>query len=300
MKKKKTTGKITLFVSAVIAVGMFAATIFTSGVLADEILNNPFDIKAYNGETELKLSNEPFIYDEQIYLPLRETLAGFGISDITWNDGTILINMLPTEPGITRSEQCEISLGDAGIRYTDTGYMTGNMYAAPIIKNDATYVTQYFFEDLIRMGQIPDYRLEIVRGLSPESYYDYGEEVFIGTLEEQDLYKPVDENGNIRYVKRIIVDENRNTIAVVTVENQTPDKLRAALELGRSGGMICSSGYSHMFNIRLMTRNVNGKAVENTSNIMVYSSIDGDTPIAYIPPAYQINIPPANLPPDLE
>lgn len=294
MKSKKASITALAIVLGIMFVG--TATAFTAPEGRTSMQNNNFDIKVYNGDTELNLSNKPFIYDEQIYLPLREILNSFGISDITWREGSILINMHPAKSGIMTSEQCEINLGSISIRYTDID-MTGNMYTPPVLKDNTTYVTEYFFEDLIRVGQIPDYRLKVIRDLSPESYYDYGEEVFIGTLAEQDLYKPVDESGNTKYVKRIIVDENRNTIAVVTVENQMPDKLRQVLERGQSG-VVYSAGYSHMFTTRIVTLNANGETIDKMSNIIVFPSLDDDTPIAYIPPAYQISRPHATIPPD--
>ncbi len=53
---------------------------------------------------------------------------------------------------------------------------------------------------------------------SPEEFYAEGEEVFIGTPKEQDEF---DLDNPDKIVERIIVDENRKVLAVVTVANQT-------------------------------------------------------------------------------
>ena len=168
------------------------------------------------------------------------------------------------------------------------------MYVPPITVNDILYVPGYFFDDLIRMGQIPDYRFEVKKDLSPESYYASGEEVFIGTRAEQDAYKPTDENGDARYMKRIIVDKNGNAHAVVT------EKLRAA-EAADRGINISVGGYSDLFASARVNPDPDdpfGKMC--MSGYIIYESMESNTPIAYIPPEYQINVPTGLMQPDVD
>lgn len=276
-------------VSVAIAVTMLCATI----VMAAMESRGEIVYEVYNGDTKIDLQNQPFIYDDNYYLPLRETLNAFGITDIEYNNGMITIKM----PDTRRSDRiwantCELSLTSDTVIYTDGTAGKNNMNKPPVLKNGTTYVTEYFFSDLIRAGQIPGYRLNVIRDLSPESYYSIGEEVFIGTWEEQENFKP-DGNG---LVKRIIVDENRNTVAVIPVENQEPDKLWS-VHIRKGGNIRCASNYTGMLSIgSYVAWNADGKAVYQNTDIMIYQAqSDSDIPMAFIPTVWQINIPKPDL-----
>ncbi len=285
MKKQK---KAISFLSVILSVFLLTSTAFASGVLQDTI-HEDSPIKVFHGDTELSYQNKPFLSDEWVYLPLRETLNGFGINDIEWDNGTIRISLPDSSSEQLWAAYCEIQTDSSEIHYTGN-IAKGNMKGIPILLNGVTYVPCYFFSDLVRCGQIPDYRLEWEQSLSPESYYTPEEEVFIGTPEEQEQFHPVDEYGNKRYVKRIIVDEKNNTIAVVTAENQMPEKLR---EIPNAGLVSCNGYTSLLQSPRLFTINANGKYVEVPCAFMIYQNQE---PIAYIPMTYQINLPAAQLP----
>ena len=97
IKKRKRIGKATQFISMILAVVIFVSTVFTSGVLANEILNlddNPLRIEVTNLDEVIEFQNEPLIINDEVYLPLRETLEKIGVMDnensaIKWYDGKI-------------------------------------------------------------------------------------------------------------------------------------------------------------------------------------------------------------------
>ncbi|MDO5396606.1 MAG: stalk domain-containing protein [bacterium] len=268
--------------SAVVAVTMLCATIVMASIESE----NEIVYEVYNGNTKINLQNSPFIYNDNYYLPLRETLNAFGINDIEYDNGTIKITM----PDAQRrrwawANYCEISLTSDEVIYKNGNAGTSSMDKPPVLKNGTVYVTEHFFSDLIRAGQIPGFRFKVIRDLSPESYYNIGEEVFIGTLEEQERFEPDGDN----FVKRIIVDENRNTVAVIPVENQMPDKVHS---VERNGNCFSADNYTGLFQGCFYNMSSAGKAVYKNSGIVVYQS---NNPAAFIPAVWQINIPQPDL-----
>lgn len=79
----------------------------------------------------------------------------------------------------------------------------------------------------------------------PESYYEEGEEVFIGTAKEQDDYNPCDEEGNPILVKRIIIDEQGKVTAVVPVENQLPENIVPDM----TSTFMAVNGYENVYKV---------------------------------------------------
>ena len=65
----------------------------TAALAADKIQNSEIKYEIYNGDKLISLINTPIIYDDNYYLPLRETLNAFGINDIQWDNGKIKISM---------------------------------------------------------------------------------------------------------------------------------------------------------------------------------------------------------------
>ena len=277
IKNKKTTSKLVSVFSVMLALAMFSTTVFASGLANTLSQNQDSNIKyeVYNGDKLISFNNEPFIYNDSYYLPLRETLNAFDITDIKWNNGKINISMPDSPKEYVNSNSCEIAIGSDQVIYDNATY---TINCVPILKDNITYASLFFFEDLIRVGQIPDFRFNAVRDLSPEAYYEEGEQVFIGTLEEQDNFNPDTP------VKRIIVDENRNTLAVIPVENQQPEKL-AQIKLD---DVVNIDGYSNTFNAYIMNITANGDYIYAHSDILIYKD---DKRIAYIPVSWQINIP---------
>lgn len=269
--------------AAVLAMTALFATVAMAAI--DGNPNDGIKYEIHNGDKLISLSNKPLIYGDSYYLPLRETLNAFNITDIKWDNGTINISM----PDANRTNRiyvnnCEITVGNSEITYKNGNIQKGDMQQPPILKSGVVYVTEHFFSDLIRVGQIPQYKFNAIRDLSPESYYTSGEEVFIGTLEEQEQFEP---SGNGHLVKRIIVDENRNTVAVIPVENQKPEKIT----LIDHNDKVSANNYTGMFKTSLFNMAADGRYVYKNSDILVWLSVDSDTIIAYIPTIWQINIP---------
>ena len=257
---------------------------FSTAVLAaDKIQNSEIKYEIHNGDKLISLTNTPIIYGDNYYLPLRETLNAFGINDIQWDNGKIKISMPHSQKKDLYADKCEIEIGSDCITYTDGSALNRTMSAVPILKNEITYVSEFFFEDLIRVGQIPNYRFDVIRNLSPEAYYEPGEEIFIGTLDEQDSY------SSNTPVKRIITDENGNTIAVVTVENQNPEKLNS---LKMDGDNFNIDNYGGLFDAHSISITANGSYVYKNSGFIIYKANER---IAYIPVIWQINMPKDNL-----
>ena len=121
IKKRKNIGTVTQVLSTILAVVIFATTVFTSGVLATEILKknnseNTVDIEVRHNGFLVELSNKPFYENNVLYLPLRELLEKTGLVDntdsyIKWDNGKIIL--------------C-ITEGDNIPDYDDAGNQTGN------------------------------------------------------------------------------------------------------------------------------------------------------------------------------
>lgn len=79
----------------------------------------------------------------------------------------------------------------------------------------------------------------------PESYYEEGEAVFIGTAKEQDGYNPCDEHGNPILVKRIIIDAQGEVTAVVPVENQLSENIIPDM----TSTFIAVNGYENVYKV---------------------------------------------------
>ena len=223
IKNKKTTSRFMSVLSAVIAVIMLSTTVFASGIIQNNFTGNNIKYEVYNGDNIITLKSEPFIYDSEYFLPLRDILNGFGITDITYNNGEITVKF-PKEKAIGETNVMTLKLGEKLIHYGEpkpAGYGVVQR-CAPVLHNDVTFVTVDYFEDIMRIVDLRGFRLNVIRPTEPESYYEKGEKVFVGTAEEQDNY-----TGET--VKRIIIDEKGETIAVIPVENQIPENIEQKL-----------------------------------------------------------------------
>ena len=288
-KIRSKSGRISKIMAAVmscaVAVTMLGATIVMAAVTATyENQNEQIKYEIYNGSNMISLTNTPIIYGDSYYLPLRETLNAFGINDIQWDGGKITISMPHSQKEGFYADKCEIAIGSDYITYSDGPASNRTMSTVPILQNGITYVSEFFFEDLIRAGQIPNFRFNVIRDLAPEAYYKPGEEVFIGTLAQQERFSPDTP------VKRIITDKNGNTVAVITVENQQPQKLNS---LQTDGDIIAAGNYGELFNICGTIITADGKYIYKNNGIIIYNS--NNDRIAFIPVIWQINIPKADF-----
>lgn len=288
-KIRRKSGRISKIMAAVmscaIAVAMLGATIVMAAVTATyENQNEQIKYEIYNGSNMISLTNTPIIYGDSYYLPLRETLNAFGINDIQWDGGKITISMPHSQKEGFYADKCEIAIGSDYITYSDGPASNRTMSAVPILQDSITYVSEFFFEDLMRVGQIPNFRFNVIRDLAPEAYYKPGEEVFIGTLAQQERFSPDTP------VKRIITDENGSTVAVITVENQQTQKLNS---IQTDGDIVNAGSYGELFNICGAIITADGKHIYKNNGIIIYNS--NNDRIAFIPVIWQINIPKADF-----
>ena len=288
-KIRRKSGRISKIMAAVmscaVAVTMLGGAVVMAAVTANyENQNKQIKYEVYNGNKLISLTNTPIIYGDSYYLPLRETLNAFGINDIQWDGGKITISMPHSQKEGFYADKCEIAIGSDYITYSDGPASNRTMSAVPILQDGITYVSEFFFEDLMRVGQIPNFRFNVIRDLAPEAYYKPGEEVFIGTLAQQERFSPDTP------VKRIITDENGNTVAVVTVENQQPQKLNS---LQVDGDIVNAGSYGELFNICGVIITADGKHIYKNNGIIIYNN--NNDRIAFIPVTWQINIPKADF-----
>ena len=288
-KIRRKSGRISKIMAAVmsgaVAVTMLGATIVMAAVTATyENQNEQIKYEIYNGSNMISLTNTPIIYGDSYYLPLRETLNAFGINDIQWDGGKITISMPHSQKEGFYADKCEIAIGSDYITYSDGPASNRTMSAVPILQDSITYVSEFFFEDLMRVGQIPNFRFNVIRDLAPEAYYKPGEEVFIGTLAQQERFSPDTP------VKRIITDENGSTVAVITVENQQTQKLNS---IQTDGDIVNAGSYGELFNICGAIITADGKHIYKNNGIIIYNN--NNDRIAFIPVIWQINIPKADF-----
>lgn len=168
-------------------------------------------------------------------------MNGFGITDIAYDNGKITVK-IPDEKAKLETNTITIKIGSALIRYGESSlneYIVV-MRCAPILHNNTTFVTVDYFEDLMKSFDIKGFRLNVIRSTEPENYYTKDEKVFIGTAKEQDDY-----NGEP--VKRIIVDENGETIAVIPIEHQIKENVEQKFNQVEKGA-ICEGFHQALYN----------------------------------------------------
>lgn len=292
IRNKRKTSKLVSALSAVIAVVMLGTTVFASGVLNGSIGGNEnIKYEVYNGDKKISLNSQPFIYDGQYYLPLRDMLNGFGITDITYNNGIVDVSF-PYHPNERYATRGRFVIG-RNMVYLENGYQALSVglviLGTPILQNGITYIPFSSIEQLIRYGQLTDITLNVIRPTEPEKYYEKGEEVFIGTALEQDNYTP--ENGKI--VKRIIVDENGETLAVIPVENQIKENAKAVITRLETGATWGDSGYyDYFYEGASGYKDINNRLNFDTTLYMIGLREDAtENPTAYIMPANVIKYP---------
>jgi len=263
----------------------------TAIVVMAAVYNEDAAIKyeVYNGNTEISLKNVPFIADGEYYLPLQEVLNGFGITDITDNNGKIVINF--PEAGANASARAELETGAAQMWYTcpEGGTLilrSAPLRSAPLTQNGITYVSVEVFEKLMGndIQQIPNFRLNVIRPTEPEYYHAKDEPVFIGTAAEQDSYTL--EHGE-KIVKRIIIDEQGQVIAVVPVENQLVANIEE--KCNRAASWSNYAGYDDLFYSGVFyNHNSQGEAFIMSGLSVVENA---NKQYAYVSPADIISIP---------
>ena len=288
----KKQNKLRTCFSLFLATCLCCTALFSSGLLSYAATQAPTDaFTVYNGDIAIPLANKPFIMDGEIFLPLRETLSALNPAcEILWDNGTIQLNFpaetLTDKSSFGYSYQFTTQIGSDSL-YGIQSDRAITLRNAPMIDKGLTYVSVDFFEDLMGFGQIPDFNGSLAFSPNPKDYYTDGEEVFIGTGIQQDTYNPLDENGNRRLIKRIVVDETGSVIAVVPIEYQQWDKWESKAKKVSYG----AGPYEFLFNPISTGWNVKGETYQLTDAQLVKNDANGDIVIAYIPPANKLYTP---------
>ena len=254
--------------------------------------------QVYDGEKFVNFKNEPFVY-----LPLRETLNICGITDIAYDNGQIEVSLpagmkqhIGTATGESSYAPTELGLEiGKDIAYLAPNYGNVVIQGVPILYNDLTYVPIYLFERLIQSGHIPDFQFNVIRTDDPKAYYSDGEEVYIGTVYEQDAYNPVNADGTAKIVKRIIVDENGKALIVIPVEKQIKENIEARFDAGDVNIWSSMRGYKDLAESLHMVYNLRGEGIETSVFDQIYDYTDqyytADSVKAYVTSADIIRVP---------
>ena len=179
IKNKKTTSRFMSVISAVIAAIMLSTTVFASGVLSD-LTTDDYTIEITNNGGKIELTNKPFIENDEVYLPLRETLEKVGVmehpdSKIEWNNGKIdldiayFVDAYATHKSpndgqgidiITIISNYAIEIGKPAIQlYTHPNLVGQNiskeqsMDNAPVLKGSNTYIPYSYIRTILEVTQ---------------------------------------------------------------------------------------------------------------------------------------------------
>ncbi|MEG2001374.1 MAG: stalk domain-containing protein, partial [Evtepia sp.] len=292
IQNAKKPSRLASFLSVMVAIALLSTSVFASGVAANAAgigTGEKNAIEVYNDTTKLRFTHQPFFENGEVYLPLRETLAGFGITDVRWKEGSIYVGMSPSthyEASLPQTSDCALTIGSKVLNFPSISKGV-KLKFLPLVKNGTTYVSMDFFEALIAHGQVPRFRVSLVQSRNPEDYYAEGEEVYIGIGEKQDNYKPVDESGRPKLVKRIVTNEAGEVLFVATAENQRPEVIASKPQVDTGSG----NGFTRSGASRIIFTNAYGEDVDGFCGIFIYQRT-GDhffVNVAYIPPEYQID-----------
>ena len=182
IKRRKNIGKATQILSTILAVIILTTTVFTSGVLATEILKknnleNIPNIEVRHNGFLVKLTNKPFIENNTLYLPLRELLEKTGLADdegsyIKWDNGKIALcitegynfpeyddsgNIIGNRP-VNLQYYYGIEIGKAEYKLKPSGTlpearhhlsMSKEMTNAPILRDNVTYIPYEYIDYMV-------------------------------------------------------------------------------------------------------------------------------------------------------
>jgi len=295
IKNKRKIGRLATVISVVTAATILSSTVFASGVLSHAVnsmsSDDPITVEVYNGAKRLELNHKPMVSDGEIYLPLRDTLESFGITQMSYDNGQIDIALPIIEIQeesrpvyIPAAESCTLTIGSRDTSFSPDD-ITCHMSYAPLLLDGVTYAPVTFFEHVRYYGQIPYFNIDLIQSGNPEDYVAPGEEVFIGTGQQQNDYRPVDDKGNPKLVKRIIVTDAYKVMGIVTVQNQTHDVIADKMP-GNSAYYL--PDFNNLHSLSSNAPNVYGDYFEIYQDIFIG---EGLNITAYIPAGYIINKP---------
>ncbi len=170
IKTKKATGKLISALSVVIAIAMFSATVFASGVLSG-IAEDSYTIEITNNGEKIVLAHLPFIENNTVYLPLRELLVMEQVKneDITYYNGYVEFSV-PAVPSVEyRGEQYDSWINriliDSPYAYIG-GHSHGTtenaeLLRSPILKDGTTYAPFDLFDKLKNQGIFDQFAVSV-------------------------------------------------------------------------------------------------------------------------------------------
>lgn len=163
IKNRTATSRTRQAVSAVLAAAVLLTTVFVSGVLANSILGEQYDIEVSVHGTKAALENKPFIAQNTVYLPLREmlNLEGIADGDITYDNGYIQFFVRSETPIEYRGDIYDFWVNRVQIGSV-YAYIGGHSYgstentallSAPVLRDGVTYVPYDLFDEIRASNQ---------------------------------------------------------------------------------------------------------------------------------------------------
>lgn len=147
IKNKKKTSKAAAVVSALLAAALLTTTVFASGVISD-LTADDYTIEITNNGEKIELVNKPFIENNTVYLPLRETFEKVGVMEddtayINWDNGKITVFLGNNYDH--DDDRFELEIGKKQLVYNPSSELPNSgairdMEYSPIMRNDKTYV----------------------------------------------------------------------------------------------------------------------------------------------------------------
>lgn len=156
IKNRKEPGRLMRIISALSAVLIIFSALFASGVSADEIFSNTYNINVLTDGQKIELKNKPFVTNNTVYLPLREmlNLENIDNDNITYDNGYVQFLISSDDNGNRDGSELWINRVRVGSPYT---YIRGQSYGstenaelltAPVIKNGTVYAPYDLFYKL--------------------------------------------------------------------------------------------------------------------------------------------------------
>ncbi len=166
MKNKKRISKIMSVLSAVIAVVLLSTTVFASGVLA-ALAADDYTVEILNNGEKIELVNKPFIENDEVYVPIRETFEKVGAMEdetayIDYDDGKVTVYFGDNYDG--SDDRYELEIGAAQVIYNPSSELpnsraTREMNNAPILRNDITYIPYSYALCMLDIKYFIDYTI---------------------------------------------------------------------------------------------------------------------------------------------
>ncbi|GEM_PF-6106349 len=254
-----------------------------TNVIAETQSNNVIEV--YKNNSKIHFKNIPFIENNDVYLPLRETLSLFEINNITWDNGNITIDM--SKKNISNQISGRKPIDDFcsfNINTTTIIFKPSNTYyylrSIPILRNGVTYISSDFFANMISEKHLEGITINVVQSTNPNDYHINNEDIFIGTAKQND------EAEWKELKKRIVVNEENKVIAIIPVENQNKQLIEE--KLSSTAPKLHIYSLNDIKNICLSVVDSKGYNVEISADVFIHLN---DTIVAYLSPVNVINKP---------